>query len=79
MKKCTKIILCIALALCLVSMIGSSLIQSNWGKTDVSVFTGSLTELAEKIRDNNETYDKKHTSNVYRKQNRSILILYIDT
>lgn len=58
MKKCTKIILCIALALCLVSMIGSSLIQSNWGKTDVSVFTGSLTELAEKIRDNNETYDK---------------------
>lgn len=57
-KKHTKIILCIALALCLISMIGSSAMQSNGFKTDVSVFTGSLTEVADMIRENNETYGK---------------------
>lgn len=57
-KKSTKIVLCIALALCLISMIGSSCMQSNWGKTDVSVFTGSLTEVADIIRENNAAYGK---------------------
>ena len=57
-KKSTKIVLCIALALCLISMIGSSCMQSNWSKTDVSVFTGSLTEVADIIRENNAAYGK---------------------
>lgn len=58
MKKRTKIVLCIALALCFISMIGSSVVQNNGFKTDVSVFTGSLTEVADMIRANNEAYGK---------------------
>ena len=58
MKKRTKIVLCIALALCFISMIGSSVVQNNGFKTDVSVFTGSLTEVADMIRANNEEYGK---------------------
>lgn len=58
MKKSTAIVLCIALALCLISMIGSSGMQNNWGRTDISVFTGSLTELADIIRENNADYGK---------------------
>lgn len=58
LKRSTKIVLCIALALCLISMIGSSAVQSNGFRTDVSVFTGSLTEVADMIRANNEAYGK---------------------
>ena len=51
-KKRTIVVLAIALLFCLTSMIGTALMQNNWGKTEVTVFTGSLTELAGKIRDN---------------------------
>lgn len=50
--------LAVALVLCFVSMIGTSCMQANWGKTDVSVFTGTLSELAEMIRNNNEEAGK---------------------
>jgi len=58
MRKSTKIVLCLALALCLISMVGVSLMQCNFGKTKVSVFTGSLSELANMIRENNKAYGK---------------------
>lgn len=58
MRKKTKIVLCLALALCLVSMVGVSLMQCNFGKTKVSVFTGSLSEVANMIRENNKAYGK---------------------
>ena len=57
-RKKTKIVLCLALALCLVSMVGVSLMQCNFGKTKVSVFTGSLSEVANMIRENNKAYGK---------------------
>ena len=45
MKKRTKIVLCIALALCFISMIGSSVVQNNGFKTDVSVLRALLRKL----------------------------------
>jgi len=39
-------------------MVGVSLMQCNFGKTKVSVFTGSLSELANMIRENNKAYGK---------------------
>lgn len=50
--------LALALVLCFISMIGTSLMQSNWGKNDVDVFTGTLSEVAEMIRANNEATGK---------------------
>lgn len=46
------------LILCLISMTGTSLMQSNWGKTDVKVYNVTLTELAGMIRENNEKNGK---------------------
>lgn len=57
-KKRSKIILCIALAFCLISMIGTSCMQTNWGKTDVDTYYVSLKELGDMIRANNEAYGK---------------------
>ena len=53
-KKKTIIVLIIALALCFVSMVGSSLVQSNFARTDVTDYKVTLAELAEMIRSNNE-------------------------
>lgn len=50
--------LVVALLLCFISMIGTSCMQTNWGKTDVDVLTGTLSEIAGMIRENNEAYDK---------------------
>lgn len=58
LKKTTKIVLCIALAFCLISMIGTACMQGNWGKTDVKTYYVTLAELGKMIRANNETYGK---------------------
>lgn len=50
--------LVVALVLCFVSMIGTSCMQTNWGKNDVSVFTGTLSDVAGMIRDNNAAAGK---------------------
>ena len=42
------------MALCFVSMVGSSLVQSNFARTDVTDYKVTLAELAEMIRGNNE-------------------------
>lgn len=52
-KKSAKILLCIALALCLISMIGTACMQGNWGKTDVKTYYVSTSEIADMIRENN--------------------------
>ena len=58
MKKSIKIVLCIALALCLLSMIGTAAMQSNWGKASVKTHYVTLTELAGMIRENNQATGK---------------------
>ncbi len=50
--------LAVALVLCFVSMIGTSCMQTNWGKTDVKVHNVTLSELAQTIRENNEKNGK---------------------
>ena len=50
--------LAVALVLCFVSMIGTSCMQTNWGKTDVKVHNVTLSELAQTIRENNEKMEK---------------------
>ena len=52
-KKRTVVILYIALAMCIVSMLGSWQMQAGWGKNRVSTFTGTLSELAGMIEKNN--------------------------
>lgn len=52
-KKQTTILLCISILLCVISMIGTNLMQSNFGKTDVFTYTGTLSEVADMIRENN--------------------------
>jgi len=59
LKKNTKRFLVLAVALMLVSMIGTSLMQANFGRTKVSTFTGTLSELADMIRKNNVSNGKK--------------------
>lgn len=58
MKKSVKIVLCIALVLCLVSMIGTAAMQSNWGKASVKTHYVTTAELAGMIRDNNAATGK---------------------
>ena len=58
MKKSVKIVLCIALALCLLSMIGTAAMQSNWGKASVKTHYVTTAELAGMIRANNEATGK---------------------
>lgn len=58
MKKSVKIVLCIALALCLISMIGTAAMQSNWGKASVKTHYVTTAELAGMIRANNQQTGK---------------------
>lgn len=53
-KRKVLIVLAIAIILCFVSMIGSSLIQTSFGKTDVIEYNVTLSELATMIRENNQ-------------------------
>jgi len=57
-KKGVIIVLIIALASCLISMVGTSLMQGNWGKTEVSTYTGTLSDLAGMISKNTEANGK---------------------
>ena len=50
--------LALALVLCFISMIGTSFMQTNWGKSDLDVFVGTLSDVAEMIRENNEATGK---------------------
>ncbi|MBR5342935.1 MAG: hypothetical protein IK149_03455 [Oscillospiraceae bacterium] len=58
MKKSIKIVLCIALALCLLSMLGTAAMQSNWFKASVKTYNVTTAELAGMIRDNNKATGK---------------------
>ena len=51
--KSAKSWLCIALILCLLSMVGTACMQGNWGKTDVKTYYVTTAELADMIRSNN--------------------------
>lgn len=57
-KKTAKIVLCIALALCLLSMIGTACMQGNWGKTSVKTYYVTTSEVADMIRANNSVTGK---------------------
>lgn len=57
-KKTAKIVLCIALALCLLSMIGTACMQGNWGKTAVKTYYVTTSEVADMIRANNSVTGK---------------------
>ncbi len=57
-KKSTILLLVMALLLCLVSMIGTAVTQSNWGKTEVTTHYMTLTEIADQIRANNAATGK---------------------
>lgn len=57
-KKRTKVWLAAALILCLISAIGVSFVQSNFGSTSVSTYSMTLTEIADAIRANNAAYGK---------------------
>ena len=57
-KKTAKIWLCIALALCLLSMIGTACIQGDWGKTNVKTYYVTTSEIADMIRSNNNITGK---------------------
>lgn len=52
-KKKAVIALIISLLLCFVSMIGTSLVQSDFGKINVTSLTGTLADLSEMIDENN--------------------------
>lgn len=51
--KSAKFWLCIALVLCLLSMIGTACMQGNWGATKVKTYNVTTAELAQMIRSNN--------------------------
>lgn len=51
--KSAKTWLCIALVLCLLSMVGTACMQGNWGSTKVKTYYVTTAELAEMIRANN--------------------------
>lgn len=51
-KRISIILLAIALCLCFVSMIGTSMVQSDFGKIEVTTFTGTLSELSDMITQN---------------------------
>ena len=55
MKKLSKskLVLIIAVALMLISMVGTACMQGNWGKTQVKTYYVSLNELQDMIRENN--------------------------
>lgn len=57
-KKTAKIVLCIALVLCLLSMIGTACMQGNWGKTSVKTYYVTTSEVADMIRANNSVTGK---------------------
>ena len=57
-KKSTIIVLAMALLFCLVSMIGTAVTQSNYGRTEVTTHYVTLTELADQIRANNAATGK---------------------
>ena len=59
MKKRTRIWLIIAALICLVGMLGASLVQSNFGKIDVSYHRLSLSEMISSIEANNKAYGKE--------------------
>ena len=61
MKKITKsqkILLWVSIALMIISMIGTALVQSNFGKAAVKTYYVTTAELAEMIRENNEVTGK---------------------
>lgn len=58
MKKRTRIWLIVAALICLVGMLGASLVQSNFGKIDVSYHRLSLSEMISGIEANNKAYGK---------------------
>lgn len=57
-KQLPALVLIIALCLCLVSMIGTACMQSNWGKASVKTHYVTTAELAEMIRTNNQKTGK---------------------
>lgn len=57
-KKSIKVVLIVALIACLFSMLGTALMQNNWGKTEVTSYIVTLQELADMIRDNNSKNNK---------------------
>ena len=61
--------LVVALVLCFVSMIGTSCMQTNWGKNDVSVFTGTLSDVAGMIRDSSR---QGYTGDIYRRYSKLV-------
>ena len=58
MKKRTRIWLIISAIVCLVGMLGASLVQSNFGKIDVSYHRLTLSEMISGIEANNKAYGK---------------------
>ena len=57
-KKRTMVVLCIALAMCIISMLGSWQMQAGWGNNKVTTFTGTLSDLAGMIDKNNASTGK---------------------
>lgn len=58
MNKKLKRTLIIAMVCCLISMLGTFAMQANWGKTKVTQYTVSLSELGRMIDTNNAAYGK---------------------
>lgn len=52
-KRSAKFWLCIALVLCLISMIGTSCMESGWGKVHVTEYNTNLREVSAEIAANN--------------------------
>ena len=57
-KKRTKILLCIAIVMLVVSMVGQYCVQTNWGYNSVKTYYVTLSELGDMIRANNEATGK---------------------
>ncbi len=57
-KKGARFWLCIALALCLVSMIGTACMERGWGKVKVTEYNITLRDLIQEIKSNNEKTGK---------------------
>ena len=58
LRKTTKIWLVVSIIVCLVSSFVAGLIQSNFGKTDISYVRMNLTDMIAEIENNNATYGK---------------------
>ena len=64
--KSAKFWLCIGLILCLISMVGTSAVESSAGRVSVTDHNVTMTELSTEIKSNNEAYGKNieiHFSN----------------